>query len=101
MNVIKHLTAAVSKGVVTVQIECRSPVAARKLLRDFSAAERAGASVFNPIAEPLAALTDRQIDNLLHGRQPDDDAKLEPFTPSEKPRTGCATIATVAMPVVA
>jgi hypothetical protein len=103
MSVIRHETASVSKGMVTVQIECRSPAAARKLFRDYVGSVNAGCSPFATIAGEINDLSDRQISNLLHGRDKDDNGE---FTASsmgaaQEAARDAATIATVAMPEVA
>lgn len=76
MKTIKHLTSSVSKSVVTIQIECRSPISARKLFKDIAAAERFGQSPLETITQPIDELTDRQISNLLHGRDKDDNGEF-------------------------
>ncbi|MBI1201460.1 MAG: hypothetical protein GC182_03005 [Rhodopseudomonas sp.] len=76
MKAIKHVTSSASKSVVTIKIECRSPIVARKLFADIAAAERFDHSPLETMTQAIDELTDRQIANLLHGRDKDDNGEF-------------------------
>lgn len=90
MNVIRHVTACVSKGIVTVQIECTSAEAARHVHRKIAAEQNAGRIVLE--MDPPAPSAQRPMPPKPSLFNDETDAPAAPEA---------ATIASVAMPEVA
>lgn len=93
MNVVKHVTTSVSKGIVTVQIKCTSSEGARQLHRALAEEAKAGHVVFDVDSPAVAAPT---IAQRLAAR--DKPAPLPPkpsLFADEQPREAASTLAQV------